>query len=369
MCIKIHAFIAVVNSKNIIACHSKVPKTNPVMSIEVLQLFIMTLCCCHGFMLVCAEFDLFNWAKIFTGPHYQNVYSDIDKYLISHVDDENTAKNMAKAAEWYEELKKSEKPSNAGLLGALEQLLSLDSIDPINRCSAQAHSILLRNDQATHGKAHKQRTQLGHLRRIDRIVHDYLMRHAIDCMEDYPVIWRSRREEMDRKQVRLVENFMCDILENFTRVNGDFKKEANKRYARYVLAKSLKSIRSKKTAELAVETLEELTRSDPDRKYLYLVLTKAGNDIEFRKDKVEGLFLKYLVQPCVYYVRELGPDVFVPASYDVSMLEEEDRFRKGDPEVLNFLLSWTRYHLCELLLTKDLKHIAGDVAREAYNRL
>lgn len=312
---------------------------------------------------------IFNWLKIFTGSHYQNTYCEINKYLTTHLNEDDTAKNIALASQWYEELKRLNNPLNMGLIEALEQFLSLNQIGSANRCNANSYSILYSNDQATRGNAHKQASKIGPLRRIDRIVHEYSMRHAIECTPLYPAIWRSRRDKMDKAQVRVVENFMADVLESFMQVAKDLKKEPKKLYARYKLAKSLRSIRSNKTAGLAVDALEDLSRSDPNRKYLYPVLTEDKKDVEFRKDKVQSLFLKYLVKPCEYYVKELGSDVFGPAHYDTMMLEEGDRFKTDDPEVLNFLLGWTRFHFCEILLTKDLEHLMGDVAREAFNRL
>lgn len=311
----------------------------------------------------------FWWVKTFTGSHHENTYSEINKYLIKHRNEDDTTKNMALASRWYEELKRLNSPLNKGLIEALEQFLSLDLITPANRCNVNTYSILHSNDLATRRNAHKQASKLGQLRRIDRIVNEYSMHHAIECMPLYPMIWRSRREKMDKAQVQVVENFMADVLGSFMQVNKDLKKEPNKNFARYKLAKSLTSIRDKKTAELAVDTLENLTRSDPNRKYLYPVLTENQKDLEFRKDKVQSLFLQYLVKPCEYYVKGLGPEVFVPAHYDTLMLEEGDRFNTNDQGVLNFLLGWTRFHLCEILLTKDLEHVMGDVAREAYKRL
>ena len=78
---------------------------------------------------------------------------------------------------------------------------------------------------------------------------------------------------------------------------------------------------------------------------------------------IRELVRKYLVEPCKRYVLHFGPDVFVPAAYDMRVLEKEDRYADKTPKVVEFLRGWIYYRLCDLLIKRDKGPLVRDIGK------
>lgn len=311
--------------------------------------------------------NTYSLLRFFTGLYYQSTYAEINNYLVDHVETDDVKSNMIEALKWYDAEVSKKSMFNRAIVEALKQFTSLTKIGPDNQCNRNTYAILLKNDRATKRKTHKQPSKLGLMKRIEKVVYEYSMNHAIDCVPRYPTLLKEKLAKLDQDKVQRAENFVDNIIDGFRWSDKKFKNE-NKRYAIYTLVKSLKSISNKKTSKIALDRLNEYARDDPDRKFLKKVLNEKKGVMEIRKDKVGSLVDQYLIAPCRYYVEQLGLSVFIPANYDLIMLELQDRYKEEDDEALEFLLGWSRYHICSVLIEKDLKSLKKGVAKQAAAR-
>lgn len=102
------------------------------------------------------------------------------------------------------------------------------------------------------------------------------------------------------------------------------------------------------------EALKSNAQNDSDYKYLRRVLDEKTGRYTFHKDKIRGLFKKYLVEPCKHVVDFLGPDLFTPARFDITFYSEVDH------ELDDYYLDWSCFSICQALI-KDEKALYHDV--------
>lgn len=306
----------------------------------------------------------YNLLRIFTGLYYQNTYQEINNYLVDHVPTDDAESNMREAINWYNKELAKRSIFNKAIREGLKQFTSLSKIGESNKCNRNTYAILRKNDRGTRGKVHKKRSKLGLFKRVEKVVYDYSINHALDCVPKYPSILKERYAQMDPVKVKTAEKLIDEIINSFLYSKKKLANE-NKRYATYTLVKSLKSITNKRTSKIALDTLDEYARDDPEKRFLKPVLNEKKGIMEVRKDKVRELVEKYLVAPCKYYVDQLGLNVFIPAHYDLSMLEVEDRYKEDDEAALEFLLGWSRYHVCNLIADKDLNNLTKGICKLA----
>lgn len=305
-----------------------------------------------------------DFIRFFAGLYYQNSYRHINHFLVDNVESDEIGPNLLAATKLYEKEKQDRwNIFNKHLVGALQQFISLNRIVNGEKCTKNSYAILLKNDRATRGRTHKIPSRLGILTRVDKIIYSIAINHAIECQTVYPELFKQRYSQLDKEKVEKVETFMNDIINHLMTEKKNFFRET-KKYETVEQLQHVRSIHGKRKAQVAYDAIKLFASGDPDVKYLRKVVDEKEGILKVKKDKVVGLFTRYLVEPCEYYVRELGPNIFIPASYDIVMLEKEDRYSQDDKKS-DFFLSWTRYRLCNLLIGKDKQSLISAVIKIA----
>lgn len=307
----------------------------------------------------------YDFIRIFAGLYYQNSYRHINNYLVDKVDEkEDVVANLKAATEWYEkERLNSWNIFNKHLVGALEQFTALNRILEGEKCTRNSYAILLKNDRATSGKTHKARSKLGPFYRVERVIYQVAMDHAIVCKNKYPQLFEQKYAQLDKESIERVEALSNDIINQLMNEKKSFFRET-KKFETFEQLQHVKTINGKKEAQIAYDALKLFARQDSDVRYLKKVLDEKEAVMRVNRDKFVNLFKKYLVEPCAYYVRELGPDIFIPASYDIIMFDKEDRYEQNDDRS-KFFLGWIRYKLCGLLIGKDQKGLIKSMIKIA----
>lgn len=310
-----------------------------------------------------------SFIRIFTGKYYEGPYNTINDHLTNNVDDDaNIKTNLEAAAKLLDQEKhKFFKGFKQGLIEALEQFLSLGKVlNEENKCSRRSYAILVKNDRATKGVAHKCPNVVGDLRRIDWIVHQYSLKHAIECHLVYPDNFETKRQQVDQEMLKRVELFTLNlILKKRKKVLFFFEQKKSTENPEELISagQTIKRVKGKDLAESIFNSVKYLAKDDENVKYLERVPNDKKTKMVVDEVNMKNLLNEYIIKPCQYYVEQFGPDIFVPLKFDIDMLEKKDRYRvdkDGD-----FLLGWQRYRLCNTIITKDKDAMMKDVIRVA----
>lgn len=305
--------------------------------------------------------------RFFNGLYYHRIYRKINDYLVSRVPHAGLAANIAavRARLEHERAQQTNPLSRAlhqPLVEAYGQLADLGEIDETNRCNRNSFAILWRNDQATEGRAHVRPSKLSQApRRIDSLVHEVSLRHAIDCHLVYPQSYHKLRAQMNQTSLSGLENFLNAVVADWLRPRSLLGKRRTT-FDPIELLKSVKSLGSRRIARVAYDTIAVLSLDDPDRKFLDRVPDERRGAMVVEPSGVQLLVRRYLSEPCLDYLHQLGPDVFIPARYDARMLEPADRYRAEGSLLTEFITGWINYRLCEILVARDEPALVRGVA-------
>lgn len=305
----------------------------------------------------------YEFIRIFSGLYYQKTYKLINNFLVDNVDCHADAAANLRAATQFREIVRQESRwynlYNKNLLGALEQFILLNRILRGEKCTRNSYAILLKNDRATRGRSHQVQSKLGLLLRIERVIRQIAMDHALECKKKYPQFFEQKYAQLDKAIVEKVEAFTSNIINQLMRKKKNIFSQ-KKRFETPEQLQYIKTINGQKEGQIAYNALKLFARKDRDVVYLRKVVDEKEAILKINRVKLVELFEKYLAEPCAYYVRELGPSIFIPASYDIMMFEKEDRYVQDDDNA-NFLSGWIRYKICNLLIGKDKKSLIRSV--------
>lgn len=304
----------------------------------------------------------FNVLSPFCGTYFERTYEKINHYLVDNVEDAGLENNMRAANEWLQKLGKS--LGSVCLRKALEQFTALKMLDDEQvKCSGRAYAILYKNDRATRGRAHRIKWDLSTLRRIDSLIYQYSLKHAIDCVPKYPEIFAKRYAQLDAERLAKVETFAIEIIDKQLRYKkqlfGGEKRIDVKIFDMGELTEGIKTLRGSRSGQVVFDVIKRLAKDDPERIYLYKVLDEKDAQMKIRADKLRELFNSYLVEPCKYYIAELGLEVFIPAGYDLKMFDAEDRYHLV--EAFDLYTGWVRYKICKFLAIREQEALAKDL--------
>lgn len=289
----------------------------------------------------------------------QKPFKELNYYLFDNVKGDDSGKiepNMKAAFELLNAQKKSYFP-NKSLVECLTLFTSLSQIQSHNICNRISYNILLKNDQAT-GRLLE--TRLVAPRRIDNVFQQYCTEHANNCLTVYPQTFKYRYKKMNYILLQRVETFINEIMYS---TSYDVYKRCDKQtiYDNFI-AKPV-SIGGPVDAGIAYAAIKILAWDDPDRKYLQRYSDEREGKLVLKEAKVRDLFKKYITEPCQYYVRELGPDVFGPATFD-NQLDPIKRSNLDYAE-LHYFRSWARFKFCNALISRDQEYLVREVVKVA----
>lgn len=260
-------------------------------------------------------------------------------------------------------------PSNDPSSQAKRLLLALSTLGSENRCSYYSYRILSSNYDAIRPVA-KLIAQRNCVRRIDKILAYYINTEIKDCGSVYLGKFDVITERIDPEANRKLNAVFRSIIESA--ISDEHENNVDKSLAeRLFNAATFKIRRSfRSEPEGIYSALRELSAGDPDAIYLTPVEDEITGLKVIREDKFERIFDEYITEPCKYFRRQYGPEVFEPISFAniFSPQLQEDR-----PD---FYEAWFKFELCSELTyvamgnlqKKDVKDYAIEMFDMYINR-
>lgn len=293
-----------------------------------------------------------NAIKDATPSQYTELYDQINDYLESNVEQTYVDYNMRAAIDWLASLKAPD--SNKSLVDALELLTSLTKLKNNTKCDRDDYSILMQNYLAAGNR--KLHHKLTNTKRIENMIYFYGFQHAKQCRLNYVQNHEIKYNNMDKRLVRYVETFLNPIMYS-ERYPIDADSDWDQVY-KYFLATEV-SMRGPLEAEILFKTLEKITENDSKRDHLIGLLPNMESS---RRDKIREMYDKYLIKPCEYYIKQLGPDIFDPITFDDLFKDRKAQVDNIKPE---FYHSWARFRFCEALVEHDQESLFSDIIKLA----
>lgn len=291
-----------------------------------------------------------------------NEHEKINKYLIERSSEDDLFANVELARGWMTKLKLDEPmfPNNK-LLQALELFASLRFTWNLSGCTMKSYEILRNNSEAFGKRSlHRMNLDLSRLSRMEKIVHEYSVHHAIFCRKVYPEVYKlTYKQTLRRPQLRLKRLFYLLFKEYQSFRSPDQPFDALDIQAYEDMVREPKLFEYPSSSQAMLEGLKSLSRSNPERMYL----CKSGCEIDDlhvppfdarkRTTKVATLLDSYLLEPCRFFIKTFG-GIFIPAEYDEELLEIKER--ANDEDSLWFYIGRGHFNICRRLVS-DKKEV------------
>lgn len=286
-------------------------------------------------------------------------YKKINTYLVSSVASDDPVENVAAARQYLAQVTaKNDNPFfKRSLIIALQNFVALPEVLSEEMCNMKTYSILHRNSLGTKSVTNKPVSQLARtpMRRVDIVLHQFAMEHALECKTVYPQLWRAFLGQIEPAVVERVDLFTNNVLHSSwefyqrmrsSRERAKAQANAQAEYIEFTL-EHVGSLDGEIVAQAAYDTLYEHAHNGPERAALLRPIDpKTGKPVKVNKSQVGALFEQYIVQPCAAYVQTLG-NVFLPASYDANQFELHERYDLADAQ---YYAAWSRFKLCNRLV-------------------
>lgn len=283
-------------------------------------------------------------------------YTKIDEYLKQTVDSDDVESNLNAAEKWL-----SQNPNfKCSLLARnptedFQMFAALRKVLGEGKCNEESFKIMRENEMNIGDlftKIHSEAVK----RRVDNVVWKIFEQHAKNCQDVWPTLLKRKLRQVDdqKKLMRagvLAESILSETLS--TTVFSSYKQL----YDRFI--GNLLELKDLRRSKSIYQKLNEYAKDDPDVRFMHPVIEdregkKAGKKV-VRTDKIRDLVDRHLVEPCSYFVGQLGPEVFIPARWDATTLPPSS-------EDIRFYKYWTDFRICEVV-TQNAKTLTKDLAR------
>lgn len=291
------------------------------------------------------------FSKIFSTLDGTRSYNKINSFLVERVESDEQEANMVKAIEMMIWEMRKNTFMGQPLVDALKQFTAMAKTRGSESCNKESYAILLKNDRATEGKARRINSRLVMARRIDKLVQSYCLQHSRDCQHEYPKKFKQIYNRMDLEATNQVESLLMQIFFGSAGAANQSSDPQQINIMRLYNGFILNTISSASVddSQLVYAALEQSAKAknDPNVIYLKSIADEKRGTRFVRKDKMKGMFKKYFIEPCEYYVRKLGPDVFIPATFDAEWQHQVD-YRE-----FIYYFGWAQFKLCVYLLENE----------------
>lgn len=275
-------------------------------------------------------------------------YKELNNYLIEKVNNDEVAANMAAANKWLEEQQNVKQSFlSKSPVGDLKKFTALQQVIDDTKCDRSAYDIMRPNEEAVGLRKLLEDGQV--IRRVDKVIYSIFEEHAKKCALVYPVVYRQKRQLLEQSKCAQVERLGQTIM-------GWDKYFASVRYHAYFFEprglldryiKITRTVRDFANKGVFYEVLLHNAKDDPNFKYTQRIPDEHSGKAVVHKDQLKELARKHLIEPCQFYVDELGPDVFTPARFELSI------YSRPDSRDRDFYLSWSYYQLCRRVVKDE----------------
>lgn len=288
-------------------------------------------------------------------------FGRINTYLVEKVTSDDVSANMEAASKWLEEQ-----------VGAKQSILSTTPVSDLKKftalqqvindvqCHRAAYEILRENMDAV-GLSDLIRDRQV-IRRVDKVILKIYQDHARRCAKVFLEMYRTKRSSLNKEMFELAktiaktvmeaDRFMLSMEESYSFYHPI---DMFYRYIRYY-----PNLKSFARQTVLLDALRSNAKNDPDSKYTRAVPDERTGKAVVHKDKLRELTKKYLIEPCQYLDKELGPDLFVPARFDLQAYSDI-----GNEEGY-YYLGWSYYMICQAL-TRNERAVYDNVIKSVTN--
>lgn len=279
----------------------------------------------------------------------------INSYLNTKVSSSDDFRaNLAEASKWLEQLnQKKHKVKKGSLQEALGIFVSLEKTLSVDSCGQEAYSTLLANENLA------EKVNDGQPNKIREVLQQVKGEHAKVCENQYNAVYTREVAKVENTDLLAkVEMFLSNDFIHQTLEGLDFIEQV-KHFAQLIKAGVFetfpRTLGKEKTpvANVARDVVTKYANKASDGAAAMKCLKK------FKADEcvpeVRKLLVKYLEEPCKYYVDTLGPRVFLAHQYDLGNmgdLHENDGEADLDLAQLGeYELAWARFNYCRFGIT------------------
>lgn len=284
-------------------------------------------------------------------------YGRINSYLFEKVTSDNVNANIEAAFKWLKE----QESVNQSILSRtpirdLKKFTALQQVIDDTKCDRAAYEIMRANEAAV-GLIWMLDLRLP-LRRVDRLILRIFEDHAKKCSQIYPARYLAMRSQMDEATVERAESVGRTII-NAAKYKLSIKEGVSYYNPSNLISEYIKY--NPKIGDFQEEVFHDALRAsakdDPDVKYASVVLDERTGKGKIHVSKVKELIENYLIKPCQHYVDELGPNLFIPARFDLEFYSDAD-----DDEHRNYYRGWSYYQICKAVVRGKMS-VYSDVAK------
>lgn len=273
-------------------------------------------------------------------------YRRLNNYLVAQVKDDEVGPNLEAAAKWLkgQEGKKLSFLSSTPI-SDLKKFTALQQVVDDTKCDHVAHEIMLANDEAS---GLYKLGDAAATRRVDKVILKIFQDHAARCYKVYQKRSHEMVEQVPDQKVERVVDVSKALMEKDKFVAPDRAFYQPKiLYNEYV--KKAISVRRYIGTNALKDAVIASAKNDPDVRYLRKVPDDRTGKAIVHKDKIEGLVQKYVIEPCKQYTDLLGPDLFIPADFDVRF-HRDSEISWGNPD---YYLTRASFRICKALIEYD----------------
>lgn len=288
-------------------------------------------------------------------------YGRLNDYLVENVDSDDVAANMAAATTWL--LEQQSKKHSFPLLAPIEDLTKFTSLQKVifdDQCGWAAYEIMRANEQEVNLNRKTKQNEL--VRRVDKVIGEIFKKHAEKCLDVYPLRFELKVRQLEPtllERVRVLTNQVVLIDRHLWLQDEDWyrmKSNANDLYLRFIDRPT--------TIELITRLsglLNALNLSAKDlltAKHSQRVTHQPSGKLIIRRAEIEQLVENYFIEPCQYYVDQLGQDLFLPAEFEAKFYHSVRDMNH------DFYFGWAAFNICKVLIANKsaaVEHIVRSI--------
>lgn len=273
----------------------------------------------------------------------------LNDFLVDRTNSTDVAANLDILLEELIRDYKKNDPNISGSIEAKRLILALSTLKGDNKCNYYGCRIISNNYIAIDPDTDSIIANTN-LRRIDKIFAYYIRDRMDNCRQVYFRKFDEIFKNANRDLIRRVDMFLGKAIEIFKSNHPQFSGENYAEGLFKVLTYKISSLFEINSSYLA-NAIELSAKHDPNVKFLRPVEDERVGGPRLDRDKFDPLFHKYVTEPCSYFRRTFGPDVFEPMMFD-SDFDRRVEYGRAD-----FYEYWYKYKLCHRSFNYDLRRV------------
>lgn len=274
-------------------------------------------------------------------------YNRLNKYLIEKVHSDEAAPNMEAAIRWLQEQKDVKLPLfSTEPIRDLKKFTALQQVIEDTGCDMSSQKIIQQNEEAV--GLYKLIEDRHVTRRVDKVMLSIFRAHARRCAQVHLAVYHKKIKQLDKSKYEKVDNLgqmVMNMDKFYSGTDGYYFYRNYALFDRYV--EKIPKVQSFVRPGVFHTALESNAESDPDIKYTRRVPDEQTGRYVVHRDKLRELVREHLIEPCRYYVDELGPEIFIPERLKIPI---QSKLLDGEN---GFYRDWSYFMICSAVVSDE----------------